>query len=132
MQNFRDLKVWQRSHLLALNIYRQTKSFPAHEQYGVTSQLRRAAVSVPTNIAEGSKRRQNRDYARFLNIAEASLAETEYLIILSRDLGYLPEDSAAALSQDVDEISRMLHSLYQKVEAKANGRGLSPPLNSQL
>ena len=86
MQDFRDLKVWQRSHQLTLQIYRITSKFPPHELYGLTSQLRRAAASVPTNLAEGSKRRHGRDYARFVNIAEASLAETEYLLILSRNL----------------------------------------------
>ena len=87
MQRFQDIKVWQRSHALALEIYRLTESFPAKEQFGLTSQLRSAASSVPTNIAEGSKRLHQRDYARFLNMAEGSVAETEYLLILSRDLG---------------------------------------------
>ena len=114
MQNFRDLKVWQRSHQFALQIYRMTSRFPAHEQYGVTSQLRRAASSVPTNLAEGSKRRQPRDYARFINIAESSLAETEYLLILSQDLGYLQVDPAPLFAEIV-EISRMLHGLHTKV-----------------
>lgn len=114
MQNFRDLKVWQRSHQLALQIYRVTSRFPAHEQYGVTSQLRRAATSVPTNLAEGSKRRQTRDYARFINIAEASLAETEYLLILSQDLGYLQE-APSAMFAEIAEISRMLNTLHTRV-----------------
>ena len=121
MQKFRDLKVWQRSHQLVLAVYRLTAQFPAHEQYGVTSQLRRAATSVPTNIAEGSKRRQPRDYARFLNIAEASLAETEYLLILSRDLGYLPTPDAEPLFAEADEISRMLNSLHQRVSGSDRG-----------
>src|SRR5713226_1255009 len=89
MQRFTDLKVWQRSHALVLHVYRLTKSFPSDERYGLTSQLRRAVLSVPTNIAEGSKRHTNPEYARFLNIAEGSLAETEYLLMVSRDLGYL-------------------------------------------
>jgi four helix bundle protein len=108
------LKVWQRSHQLALQIYRVTSGYPAHELYGITSQLRRAATSVPTNLAEGSKRRQTRDYARFINIAEASLAETEYLLILSQDLGYLQE-SSTALFAEIAEIARMLHSLHTRV-----------------
>jgi len=80
MQRFTDLIVWQRSHALVLQVYRLTKSFPPDERFGLTSQLRRAAFSVPTNIAEGSKRHTNPEYARVLNIAEGSLAETEYLI----------------------------------------------------
>ena len=115
MQKFRDLKVWQRSHQLTLNIYGLTSKFPSEERFGVTSQLRRAAVSVPSNIAEGSKRRQPRDYAHFLNIAEASLAETEYLLILSRDLGYLSDEENSKVFPEVDEISRMLNALYTKV-----------------
>ena len=74
MQRFTELTVWQRSHELALEIYRLTERFPKDERFGVTSQLRRAAVSTASNIAEGSKRQHRRDYARFLNIAEASLA----------------------------------------------------------
>jgi four helix bundle protein len=117
MQRFTDLKVWQRGHALALDVYRATGSFPREERYGITSQLRRAAVSVPTNIAEGSKRRSNADYARFLNTAESSLAETEYLCILARDLEFLSADAATALMTEIAEIARMLHVLREKVEA---------------
>lgn len=115
MQNFRKLAVWQRSHRLALEIYRLTKNFPSEERFGVTSQLRRAAVSVPTNIAEGSKRRQPRDFAHFLNIAEGSLAETEYLLIFSTDLGYIEADAANNFLAETEEILRMLNSLHAKV-----------------
>jgi four helix bundle protein len=80
------------------------------------SQLRRAASSVPTNIAEGSKRARNQDYARFLNIAESSTAEVEYLVILVRDLGYIGPDASAPLLREADEIARMLHALRTKVE----------------
>jgi len=77
MQRFTELKVWQRSHELTLEVYRVTASFPSTERFGLISQPRRASASVPTNIAEGSKRQSNQEYARFLNIAEGSLAETE-------------------------------------------------------
>jgi len=117
MQRFTELKVWQRSHTLVLQLYRLTSGFPAEERFGLTSQLRRAATSVPTNIAEGSKRRTSAEYARFLNIAEGSLAETEYLLILARDLGYLSSEHAAPFLGEVDEIARMLHHLRLKVEA---------------
>jgi four helix bundle protein len=119
MQRFTDLKVWQRSHSLALRVYRLTKALPGDEKYGLISQLRRAAVSVPTNIAEGSKREGNQDFARFLNIAEGSLAETEYLIMLSRDLDYLTPTSVAPLLSEIKEVARMLHYLRMKVEPKA-------------
>jgi four helix bundle protein len=118
MQRFTDLKVWERSHSLALRVYRLTKALPSDERYGLVSQLRRAAVSVPTNIAEGSKREGNRDFARFLNISEGSLAETEYLIMLARDLDYLTPPSVAPLLAEIKEVARMLHYLRMKVEPK--------------
>jgi four helix bundle protein len=98
-----------------LHVYRLTKSFPPDEKFGVTSQLRRAVLSVPTNIAEGSKRQTNPEYARFLNIAEGSLAETEYLLMLSRDLGYLPAATIKPVLADASEIAKMLHGLRSKV-----------------
>ena len=116
MQRFTDLKVWQKSHALVLEIYRATKAFPDEERFGLTSQLRRAATSVPANIAEGSKRQHNPDYARFLNIAEGSLAETEYLTMLARDLGYVDEKRAGSLLAAVPDVARMLHALRAKVE----------------
>jgi len=115
MQRFTDLKVWQRSDKLALEVYRFTANFPSAERFGLISQLRRAAASIPTNIAEGSKRESNQDYARFLNIAEGSLAETEYLLMLSRDLGFLAGDTADGLMKEITEIARMLNALKQKV-----------------
>jgi four helix bundle protein len=116
MQHFSKLQVWQRSHKLVLGIYRATFGFPAGERFGVVSQLRRAAASVPTNIAEGAKRQGGHDYARFLNIAEGSLAEMEYLLMLSRDLGYLTEAKAEPFFAEVSEIARMLCALRTKVE----------------
>jgi len=107
--------VWQRSHALVLQVYRLTKTFPADERFGLTSQLRRAVLSVPTNIAEGSKRLTNPEYARFLNIAEASLAETEYLLMVSRDLGYLTAAITRPVLLETGEIAKMLHGLRSKV-----------------
>jgi len=116
MQRFTQLAVWQRGHALTLAIYDSTRSFPREELFGLTSQLRRASVSVPCNIAEGSKRRHRPDYARFLNLAEASTAEVETLLMLSRDLGYLSKNQAATLLDDAEQISRMLCTLRCKVE----------------
>ena len=116
MQRFTELKVWQRAHALALAVYRATAGFPEHERFGVTAQLRRAAVSVAANVVEGSKRQGNQDYARFLNIAEGSLAEVEYLLLLARDLGYLAPDAADTLATPVAELARMLHALRGKAE----------------
>ena len=116
MQRFTDLKVWRQSHALLLEIYRLTRPFPSEERYGVTSQLRRAALSVPTNIVEGSKRVGRTDYARFLNLAESSLAETEYLLMVSRDLGYVTAAAVAPHFSAITELARMLHMLRTEVE----------------
>jgi four helix bundle protein len=117
VQRFTELKVWQRGHALVLSVYRMTIGFPQNERYGLTSQLRRAALSVPTNIAEGSKRLTSQEYSRFLNIAEASLAETEYLIMVSRDLAYITPIMATKAITEISELSRMLHGLRTKVES---------------
>src|SRR5258707_15639791 len=117
MLHYSKLLVWQRSHKLVLEVYRASQSFPDAERYGLTSQLRRAALSVPTNIAEGSKRLTSQEYCRFLNISEASLAETEYLIMVSRDLGYITAIMASKSFEEISEVSRMLHGLRKKVES---------------
>lgn len=119
MQHFTKLLVWQRSHELVLHLHRATVGFPKTERFGLTSQLRRAALSVPTNIAEGSKRSSQTDFARFLNMAEGSLSETEYLVILSRDLGYIQEPAAATYLKEITEILRMLSGLRTKVTTDA-------------
>jgi four helix bundle protein len=119
VQRFTDLRVWQRSHALVLDVYATSAGFPREETYGLTSQLRRAAVSVPANIAEGTKRRSRRAYAHSLNIAESSLAETEYLVMLSRELSYLDCAKAAALNREIREIASMLSTLRSRVESGA-------------
>lgn len=116
MQRFTRLAIWKREHALALKIYDVTRSFPRKEIFGMTSQLRRAAVSVPCNIAEGAKRRHRLDYAKFLNIAEASLAEVETLLLLAGDVGYLNQQRAKPLLAEAQEISRMICVFRQKVE----------------
>jgi four helix bundle protein len=118
MQRFTELRVWQLGHALTLRVYEETLKFPSSERFGITSQLRRAAASVPSNIAEGSKRTTNPAFAQHLNIAEGSLAETEYLLMLSRDLGYLSSRLWDQLSHEVDELARMLHGLRVKVEQR--------------
>jgi len=116
MQHFTKIDVWRRSHELTLEVYKLTARFPKDELYGVTSQPRRAMVSVPTNIAEGAMRRTNKEYARFLNISEGSLAESEYLLMLSRDLGYLTDDIATLRLDEVGTVARMLKALRRTVE----------------
>jgi four helix bundle protein len=118
MQHFTKLLVWQRSHKLVLAIYNASVGFPKFELFGLTSQLRRAAASVPTNIAEGSKRQSETDFSRFLNMAEGSLAETEYL--LSRDLGYVQPPAASRYLKEVSEILRMLAGLRARIARGPN------------
>ena len=115
MKTFRDLIVWQRAHELILEVYKSTKTFPTEEKYGLVLQLRRSAASIPTNIVEGYKRRSDKDYARFINIAEGSLEETKYHIILSYDLGYLSKEEYNKLFRLCEEIGKMLNSLYKKL-----------------
>jgi four helix bundle protein len=86
---FRNIKGWEKAHKLVLEIYMITRKFPGHEKYGLTAQLRRSAVSIPTNIVEGYKRKSDKDFAHFLNMADTSLEETKYHLLLSYDLGYL-------------------------------------------
>lgn len=107
---FEDLIVWQKSHQLVLAVYKATSHFPKEELYGLASQMRRAAVSVPANIAEGFKRRSRSDKARIMNIAHASLEELRYYFLLARDLGYLRDEPER---EQLAEIGRLL-SAYTK------------------
>jgi four helix bundle protein len=109
-KKYSDLIVWQKSHSLALEVYRISKQFPKEEIFGLTSQLRRASISVPANIAEGFARKGIKDKLRFYNIAEASLSEVSYFLLLSQELGYA---ETSYLIDKVDEIGRMLNS-YSK------------------
>jgi four helix bundle protein len=115
MQAYKDLKVWQRAHRLVVDVYRVTVDFPSEERFGLTNQVRRAAASVPTNIVEGSKRRHANDDARFLNVAEGSAAETEYLLLLGRDLAFASAAHVDPLRAECIEIERMLHALRERV-----------------
>ena len=117
MKNFRDLKVWEKSHQVALRVYEATGAFPRDALYGLTSQ--RAVVSVPTNIAEGCGRGTDIDFARFLQIAMGSACESEYLLLLSRDLHYLSDDVYESLNEYVVEVKRMLTALLQSVRLNA-------------
>jgi four helix bundle protein len=122
MQRFTELRVWQRSHALALDVYCTTATFPKSEQFGIVSQVRRAAVSIASNIAEGAKRQSRREYARFLNVAEGSLAETESLLRLSRDLGFTDDQVAGGLVKEAEDLSRMLQRFRQAVERRVDDR----------
>ncbi len=117
MQDYRKLNVWHRSHQLTLAVYRATASFPREELYGLISQARRCAASVPANIAEGCGRDKNGDFARFLDIAAGSASELEYHLLLARDLSFLDDSQYGPLSNEVGEIKHMLASLARKVRS---------------
>src|SRR2546430_1915778 len=111
MQSFRDLKVWRKGHHLTLEVYKVTALFPKDELYGITSQLRRACSSIPTNIAEGCGRGGDGDFGRFIHIAMGSASETEYLLLLARELNFLSIPDYERLQGDVTEVKRMIASL---------------------
>jgi four helix bundle protein len=115
VQRFRDLRVWQLGRVLARDVYAITALLPLSERFGLSSQLRRAAVSVLANIAEGSKRRYSNDYAHFLNIAESSVAEIECLVTICEDLEFFKADRAQPVLFDADRLARMLAALRAKV-----------------
>jgi four helix bundle protein len=115
VRDFRQLQVWQRSHAFTLAVYEASRSFSREEVYGLTSQLRRAAGSIPANIAGGCGRDTRRELARFLHIAQASASETAYYLMLAHDLGYLPDPHFANLSGEIDQVQRMLRTYTEKV-----------------
>jgi four helix bundle protein len=119
MKDFRSLKVWEKSHELTLQVYKATDSFPKHELYGVTSQIRRAAVSVPTNIAEGCGKDSDGELKRYFLIAMGSASELEYLLILARDLNYLTDGDYKEMQIQLIEIRKMLNAFIQRL--KGNG-----------
>jgi four helix bundle protein len=118
VKNYRDLMVWQMAMLLAENIYRITESFPTRETYALANQLQRAAVSIPSNIAEGHARSSTKDYLRFTSIAQGSLAEAETPLELAHRLGFIQEPELAHLPGQTNEIGRMLHGLRNSLAAK--------------
>lgn len=103
-KTFSELIVWQKSHLLTLSIYKMTEDFPKKETYGLTSQMRRAAVSIPTNIVEGYRKRGMQDKARFFNISQGSLEELKYYLILAKDLNYIKENNLEELTIEVGKL----------------------------
>ena len=115
MRNFRELKVWQKAHQVVLEIYHITKAFPHDERFGLVSQLRRSAASVPANIAEGRGRKGDRELSRYLSIAAGSACETEYHLLLSYDLGLIQQNNYLELDQRINEIKRMLNGFIQKL-----------------
>ena len=121
LRNYKELKVWQKSYQSCLEIYRVTKGFPKEERYGLTSQIRRAAVSVPSNIAEGYGRKTTPEYIRALYIAYGSNCELETQILLSHDLSYIKADDMDKIHCNIGEVERMLKALIKSLEQKDSG-----------
>ena len=118
LKNYKDLLVWQKGYQLCLNIYKETRTFPKDEQYILVPQIRRAAVSIPSNAAEGYGRKTTKEYIQFLYIAYGSLCELETQILLSSDLGYLGEDRYRLIQGAIEEVERMLKALIRSLEGK--------------
>jgi four helix bundle protein len=118
MKDFRNLQVWEKAHKLTLSLYRATQSFPKEEVYGITSQLRRASSSIPTNIAEGCGRGSDAELGRFLQIAMGSASEVEYLALLVNDLGYLNSSIYQLVANDIVEVKKMLVAFIKKTPSK--------------
>lgn len=114
---FKDLKVWQRSRFLAVKIYTITKNFPKEEVYGMTNQLRRAAVSNPSNIAEGHRRGSNKEFIQFLKVARGSLAEVETQVIVSGDINYIDTKIVEEITKEIEEIGKMINGLINSLSA---------------
>ena len=113
ISSYKDLRVWQEAHQFVLMVYQVTEKFPKSEQYGLVSQMRRAAVSVPANIVEGFKRRGVQEKLRFNNIAESSLEEVRYFILLANDLGYITENPD--LNLQAESVARLLYRFSESV-----------------
>ncbi|MGG7666080.1 four helix bundle protein [Dyadobacter sp. BHUBP1] len=118
MRDFRKYEVWRISHEFVLDVYIKTRTFPANETYGVTSQIRRASVSIPTNLAEGCGRTTDLEFARFIHISLGSAHEVEYLLQLSKDLEYLSDADYSLLNERINLIKRMLYNLEKSITKK--------------
>ncbi|MDP2088793.1 MAG: four helix bundle protein [Flavobacteriaceae bacterium] len=119
MRDFKKYDIWQLSHSLTLEIYKITHNFPKEELHGIISQIRRASSSVPTNISEGCGRNSDKEFNQFLNIALGSANETEYLLILSKDLNYITEEKFEILKININHIKSKIYNLKQALSSKS-------------
>ena len=117
MVNYKNYLVWQRSHQLVFEIYKTLDSFPKSEQFNLTSQIRRACLSIPTNIAEGCGRETQKELIRFLYISSGSAHELDYLILVSSELNLIPEEKTTRLLDEIDQIKKMLAALINKIKS---------------
>ena len=120
MIDFKTLNYWKRAYKFSLDIYRETTSFPREEKYGLTSQIRRAAISIPINISEGSGRHSKKEFANFLQISLGSASEVECELLLSKDIGYLNPEKCLYLLNELSEIRKMIFSYRESILAELN------------
>lgn len=118
MKGYQELQVWNKAYDLCLEIYKITTTFPVSEKYGLTSQIRRSAVSIPSNIAEGHERQHLKEYIQFLYVALGSIAELKTQMMLSKDIGYLSEKSFVKIESEIVEIGKMLNGLINSLIKK--------------
>lgn len=118
LKSYKDLKVWQKSYKLVLDIYQVTKRLPKEEKYSLTSQIRRSALSIPSNIAEGYGRKTTREYIHSLYISYGSICELETQVLIAFDLGYIKKEEKDKLQREVEEVERMLFALIKSLEEK--------------
>lgn len=118
MRDFKTLRVWQQSHALTLQVYRMTNAFPKHEQYGLVSQIQRACVSIPANIAEGCGRDSDNELRRFCQIAMGSASEVEYYLLLTHDLKLITDETYNTLNKELITIKKMLNTFIQRLKVK--------------
>ncbi len=120
MVNYKNYKVWQKSHNLVFDVYKVLNDFPKEEQFNLTSQIRRAALSIPTNIAEGCGRETQKELIRFLYISSGSAHELDYLFLVSSELNLIPKEKATFLLNEIDQIKKMLAALIAKLNQAYN------------
>ena len=116
MANYKNYQVWERSHKLVINLYKLTAKFPKQEQYNLTSQINRAVLPIPTNIAEGCGRETQKEFVRFLYFSSGSAHELEYLITVSNELNLIKEEESKNILMEIDQIKKMLHALITTIK----------------
>jgi four helix bundle protein len=125
MRNYRDLQVWKKSHNVALDLYKVSQCFPREELYGMTSQIRRAAISIGANLAEGCGRQTSGELARFVRIAMGSASELDYHLLVSRDLGFMNDNDFSRITAGLTEVRKMLTAFLSSVEEQIELRSKS-------
>jgi four helix bundle protein len=126
IKSFEDLMIWQRSHLIVVKLYQITNEFPREELYGITNQIRRAAVSVPNNIAEGFGRYSTKEYIQYLIQARGSLHEVRYLVMLSKNLDYISAENETYLINEINEIGKMLNGMIHSLRKRLSPSNTYP------